>query len=584
MKKLISNFKRSALTLLVASLASLTAFAQNKTVTGTITDNTGQALIGVNVQETARPTNGTITNVDGKFSLQVADNASLTLSYVGFKTQVLSVRGKTQFRITMQENAESLNEVVVVGYGSQKKVNLTGAVAQLDSKALADRPLQNVSSGLQGLMPGVTVMSGQGRPGQDGATIRVRGVGTLNTSDPYILIDGVESGTMDAVDPNDIASISVLKDAASAAIYGSKAANGVILITTKRGTTGKPRISYNGYAGMQEATHMIDRMGSAEYATDLNLALEAGGYSPRFTDEDIQKFKDGSDPYGHPNTNWYDLAYRTGFQTQHNVSATGGTEQVKYMASAGILHQDGILPNSNRNQINARTNIDLKLHRRLTAHLSMAFIKNDYKDANSAYAGGSSDQIIRQLNLIAPWIPYKNADGSYGTVSDGSPMAWLDSGMTVDRNNRNFTGTLSADYEILDGLKATLSGSYVTNRQQYKNFEDFIQYNPNKASQPASLDERYYLWDRTNFDALLNYDKTFAGKHNLKVLAGWHTEDYNYSYAKMYRSSFPNNDLTDINAGDASTQTNEGYTRELAMISWFGRVNYDYAGNETDYN
>ena len=386
----------------------------------------------------------------------------------------------------------------------------------------------------------------------------------------------VESETMSSIDPNDIESISVLKDAASAAIYGSKAANGVILITTKRGSTGKPKISYSGYVSFQNATNMIDRLSSYEYASMYNQALQAEGKAPRFTDEEIQKFKDGTDPL-YPNTDWYDLAYKTGIQHRHNLNIAGGTENVRYMGSIGYLNQTGVLPNAGREQFNARTNLDMKITKRLSAKLNLAYIKNAYDDASSAYYGGSSDQIIRQLNLIAPWIVARYDDGTWGTISDGSPIAWLDSGMKVTRDNHNFTGMASLDYKILDCLTFTATGSYVNNMQNYTYFQKFIQYNANKASDPNSLDERYYTWNRTNYDLLLNYDQTF-GKHNIKGLAGWHTEKYNYKELTAYRKDFPNNDLTDINAGDAASQTNSGYTRELAMLSWFARVNYDYAG------
>lgn len=236
-----------------------------------------------------------------------------------------------------------------------------------------------------------------------------------------------------------------------------------------------------------------------------------------------------------------------------------------------------MLPNAGREQFNARTNLDMKITKRLSAKLNLAYIKNAYDDASSAYYGGSSDQIIRQLNLIAPWIVARYDDGTWGTISDGSPIAWLDSGMKVTRDNHNFTGMASLDYKILDCLTFTATGSYVNNMQNYTYFQKFIQYNANKASDPNSLDERYYTWNRTNYDLLLNYDQTF-GKHNIKGLAGWHTEKYNYKELTAYRKDFPNNDLTDINAGDAASQTNSGYTRELAMLSWFARVNYDYAG------
>lgn len=247
------------------------------------------------------------------------------------------------------------------------------------------------------------------------------------------------------------------------------------------------------------------------------------------------------------------------------------------LASLGYLNQTGILPNAGREQFNARTNLDMKINKRLSARMNLSFIKNDYSDASSAYYGGSSDQIIRQLNLIAPWIVARYDDGTWGTISDGSPIAWLDSGMKVNRDNYNFSGMAAVDYEIFDGLKLTLQGAYVNNLQNYNYFQKYIKYNENKESDPSQLDERFYKWDRTNYDALLNYNKNF-GKHNIKGLLGWHTEKYNYKYQKAVRKKFPNNELTDMNAGDASTQSNEGYTAELAMISWFARINYDFAG------
>jgi TonB-linked SusC/RagA family outer membrane protein len=561
-----------------ALLFPAVAFAQQMQVSGSVVDQaTGEPVIGANVVEKGT-TNGTITDLEGAFSLNIASGAATTLviTYIGYVNQEVRATS-SPMRILLKEDSQALEEVVIVGYGSQKKINLSGAVAQIDSKALESRPVQNVSSALQGLMSGVTVQSGQGRPGQDGATIRIRGVGTLNNASPYILIDGIESGTLNALDPNDVESISVLKDASSAAIYGSKASNGVILVTTKRGKTGDPRVSYNGYIGVQTPTQMIDRLSSYDYARLLNQVLVEDGKPERWSAEDIQKFKDGSDPYGHPNTDWYDLAYKNGLQHQHNVSVSGGTDKVGYMASAGYLQQEGILPNAERQQFNGRMNLDIKISNRLKLRANMAYIKNDYKDPNSSYAGGSSDQLIRQLNIIAPWIPNKTEDGYYGTVSDGNPIAWLDLNQTVDRYDQNFSGILAADYKLFDGMIATVQGAYISNIQRYKSFQKEIQYNPNKYHGPNSLDDQYFLWNRTNFDALLNYDKQF-GLHNVKVLLGWHTEKYNYIENKMNRKSFPNNELTDLNAGTTSTQTNSGYTRELAMLSGFGRINYDYAG------
>lgn len=551
---------------------------QKRRVTGQVLDAMREPVIGASVM-IAGTANGCITDIDGNFSLDVADaGVKLQISYIGYKPQTVQVGDKTSFKITLQEDTRTLDEVVVVGYGSQTKVNLTGSVASISNAELAERPITSVASGIQGLVPGVTITSGEGRPGQDGATIRVRGQGTLNNSDPYILIDGIESGSMNQVDPNDIESISILKDAASAAIYGSKAANGVVLITTKRGKSGRPVLSYSGSVGWQAATGFIERMNSADAATYYNRALANSGKAPRFTDAEIQKFRDGSEPYKYPNTDWNDLGYQgSGFMHQHNVSISGGNESVKYMTSAGYLGQEGIMKNSGRKQFNIRSNVDITLSKQFAVRTNLAYINNAYSDANNSYVGGGSDQIIRQLNRIAPWIVYKYEDGTYGTIGDGNPIAWLDSGETIDRRNQNFSGILSVDYNIIDGLKLTAQGSYVTNIQDYDAFVKDIQYNPDKYHGPNKLDSRTYLWNRSSFDGLLNYDKTF-GKHTLKALAGYRVEQYNYKESKATRTGFPNNDMTDINAGTESTQTNNGYKRELTMMSYFGRVNYDFMG------
>ncbi|MDR0687386.1 MAG: TonB-dependent receptor [Prevotellaceae bacterium] len=550
--------------------------AQNLSVSGSVRSSNGDPVAGASVVVKGS-TVGVTTDGNGGYTISAPADATLVFSFLGMNTVEEAIAGRGRIDVTLSEDDQALEEVVVVGYGTQRKVNLSGAVAQIDSKALAGRPIQNVSSAIQGMLPGVTVMSGQGRPGQDGATIRVRGVGTLNNANPYVLIDGVESGMMNSLDPNDIESISVLKDASSAAIYGSKASNGVILITTKRGAASAPRVAYNAHVGIQLPTQMIERLSSYDYARLLNQALEAEGKTAQWSADDLQKFQDGSDPYGHPNTDWYDLAFRNGLQHHHNVSVSGGAERVSYMTSAGFMQQEGILPHSERQQFNGRTNIDFKVNNRLALRANMAYIKNDLKDPTNSYVRDGSDQIIRQLNVIAPWIPYKNEDGTYGTVSDGNPIAWLDVNQTVDRHYQNFTGMVAADYTLLDGLKITLQGSHISNTEHYKEFMKEIYYNPTKSHTPNRLDERYYLWDRTNFDALLNFDKQF-GLHGVKALAGWHTEKYSYTENRMGRNTFPNNELTDLNAGAASTQTNSGYTRSLAMLSGFGRINYDYAG------
>ena len=549
------------------TLTPPSAEQQKKVATGRVVDNLGEPLIGVTVME-AGTSNGTVTDVDGNFTLSLnKPNGKITVSYIGFNPQTLAAAG--DMKITMKPEDRELNEIVVVGYGTQKKVNLTGSVSSVDSKVLESRPIQNLQSGLQGLMPGVTISGTNGAPGMDAGSINVRGVGTLNTSSPYILIDGVESGTMSSLDPNDIESVSVLKDAASAAIYGSKAANGVILITTKRGKSGKPQVSYNGYFSVQNPTSLIDRLSSYDYAHMFNDALESEGKAKKFaSEEEINAL---------PNTDWYDLAYKTGSLQHHNVSVNGANENFSYLASAGYLKQSGVLPNASREQFNGRTNLEMKLNKRITARMNLSFIKNDYSDPSSAYAGGSSDQIIRQLNLISPWINARNADGTWDTISDGNPIAWLDNGLKVNRKNTNFTGLMGVDYNIIDGLTAKISASYVNNNQNYDYFQKYFVYNENKKTDPNFHDERVYKWERKTFEALLTYNKTF-GQHTVGALAGWHAEGYKYKYWYTYRKNFPNNEVTDIDAGDVSTQKANGNTRQLNMLSWFGRINYDFAG------
>ena len=576
----------TAMTFGLTCFIPVQTFAQTKVVqtspqhnvTGMVTDSSGEPIIGASVKVAGNSV-GTVTDMNGRFSLKVASGAVLEISYISYKTACVTVRsGNNNYRVTLQEDNQNLEEVVVVGYGTQKKVNLSGSVAQLDGKRLENRPINNVSAGLQGMMPGITVTGTAGAPGMDGGSIHVRGVGTLNTSTPYILVDGVETGNLNSLDPQDIANISVLKDASSAAIYGSKAANGVILITTKRGRSGKPQINYNGNVGLSNATALMDRMSSGDYAYWYNKALERTGKSPRWSEEDIKKFRDGSDPYGHPNIDWYGLAYKTGWAQHHNINVSGGNEYIKYLGSIGYLKSSSVLPNAGREQVNARTNLDIQLSKKVTARLNLSYIRNNYADASSAYYGGSSDQIIRLLNRISPWVANKQKDGSYGTVSDGNPMAWLDSGMKVRRKNRNFTGQFGIEWQVFSDLQASLTASYVDNSQYYNYFQHFIQYNANKASDPNQLTIANSGWDRTNYDALLNYTKSIDNIHNFKAMAGWHTERYKYRYDYSYRKNFPNNLVTDMNAGDASTQQNSGYTRDLRMVSYFGRFNYDLAG------
>jgi tonB-linked outer membrane protein, susC/ragA family len=569
----------SPATALATQATSLRTAAIQQTgvkVSGTVHDTAGNPLPGAVVRDESNPRNATMTDNNGRFSLSNVRAKQISIHYIGYQLLKVAV-SDSPLSITLVEDNKDLGEVVVVGFGKQAKANLTGSVAQIKSEDLQSRPVQNVSSALQGLMPGVSVTAGQGRPGDDGSTIRVRGVGTLNNASPYILVDGVETNNLNSIDPNDIESISVLKDAASAAIYGSKASNGVILITTKRGKVGKPVVTYSGNVGFLNATRLVERLTSAEYAEMLNFALKDNGKPERFTAAEIEKFRNGSDPDNYPNTDWYDLAFKTGVQHSHSFNVTGGTETVKYMAAAGYMNQQGILESSNRERFSIRTNLDFTFSPRLTGHAGLNFINNDYDDPNNNYVGRGSDQIIRQLNIIAPWIAARKADGTYGTIGDGNPIAWLDAKQPVITKTQNTNLNLGLDYKLMEGLVASVKVAHLNLTQNQRSFLKYFRYNPNKETSPNNLGQGQYNRARTSVDVLLNYDKQW-GVHGLKVLGGYHAEKFNYDELTGERKNFPNNDVTDMNAGDASTSKNGGYSRELNMLSWFGRINYDLMG------
>lgn len=569
--KNISLIKQTA-----ATKVTTVAQQKRKVMSGVVEDEKGEPVIGANVVEKGT-TNGVITDFDGKFTLEITPDAVIQISYIGYNTQEVRAGNQSSLLIKLVEDAQALSEVVVVGYGTQTKINLTGAVSTIAKDDLMNRPVTNVSSAIQGLTPGVTVTSGTGQPGSDGSTIRIRGVGTLNTADPYILVDGIETGTFNSLDPNDIESISVLKDAASAAIYGSKAANGVILVTTKRGKNGKATVSYSGNVSFSNPATLIDRLSSYDYARLYNELMVRDGASPRFTDDDLRLFKDGTDPYGHPNTVWTDYIFRTGFMHKHNLNVSGGSEDVKYMASGGFLGQEGTLKNSDRKQFNMRTNLDIKLSKKFNMRTNMAFIHNDYSSPNASYGGGAS-QFFWQSNRMAPWIPYKKEDGSYGSISDGNPAAWIDINSRIYYLQQNFSGALAFDYHIMDGLTFTLQGAYVTDINEKKDYRMECWYDDVNYHGPDQLTETIKRWSRYTLDALLNYEKTINQDHNLKVMAGYKIEKYDWRELTAFRKSFPNSSVTDLNGGDSSTQTNSGYSRELGLLSYFGRFNYDYKG------
>lgn len=565
-------------TVVIREKSEISKQAQQHEVQGNVIDNYGMPLPGASVLEKGT-SNGVQTDFDGNFTLSVASpNATLVISYMGFTTQEIPVNGQTSIAVQLEENAAALDEVVVVGFGTQKKINLTGSVATVSGEMLESRPITSVSAGLAGLLPGVSINQSSGQPGADGGSIRIRGTGTLNQASPMVLIDGVE-GSLNDVQANDIANISVLKDAASAAIYGSKAANGVILITTKSGKSGEPVISYMSDVGWQSPTQLPDYLGSYDYALLYNEALINSGKTPKFTDNDIELFRNGTDPFGHPNTDWQDLLYQgSGFLITNNLGISGGSEVTKYRASINHQKQDGIIQHTGKNEYNGRVNLTITPKKWLTTNMNLSYTQMDREQPNNAYVGGGLDQIIRQTNRIAPWIPYKNEDGTYGTISDGNPIAWLDMGPQINYLRKTFVGIGSVQVDFFDGLnvKALVSHRNVAEENSEMNKE--IQYNPNKYHGPTKLTEDLRTTTRNTFDLTANYFNTFNEVHNFALLVGYHAESYDFKRTTAYRENFPSTELPNLDAGSTSGMKNTGYTRELNMVSWFGRVNYDYMG------
>ena len=379
-----------------------------KLVKGAVTDESGLSVIGANVFIKGT-TVGTITDMEGNFSLEVpSDNDILVISYIGYVEQQIPVKNRKNWSIVLKEDAQNLDEVVVVGYGTQRKGNIATAVTTIKSDVLQNRPVQTVGEALQGQIPGLSVTA-KGAPGES-PKLQLRGSSVLksdNSSEPLVLVDGVPAD-FNFLNPEDIESINVLKDAASSAIYGSRAANGVLLITTKRGKMGKPTFRYNGSVGVNTPMYMPQSISSAEYARIKNEAERNMGRAPIYTDEDISKFANGTDLNRYPNTNWLDLAIQNSVTTRHGLEASGGTEKVRYLVSAGIDHQTGIFPNTQQNVFNVRSSTDISITKKFGISFDIRYQLRDMDALNN------QEDIYKQLIQADPTMVAYYTDGSYG--------------------------------------------------------------------------------------------------------------------------------------------------------------------------
>lgn len=545
-------------------------------VKGTVTDTNGTPLIGVSILVKGT-TNGVVSDLNGSFSVSARTGETLSFSYVGYITQEILLGKETLLKIVMQEDTKSLEEVVVVGYGTQKKVNLTGAVSSITAEELANKPVMSTAQALAGLAPGLSVVSNSGRPGA-GATVKIRGTGTFSSAgtDPLVLIDGL-SGSLDDVDPNDIQSISFLKDAASASIYGNRAANGVILVETKKGAQGKTTITYNASFGWQTPTELPDFLPSWEYAEYYNMAMSNMGLAEAYSAEQIQKYKDGSDPDNYPNVNhlkWL-LESGSGFQHQHNISVRGGNATTNYNLSVGYRKQDGLTAKTSNERMTALFSLQSQLSRALQLNLNINAYNNRYNAPNGEPQ--SIDGMIGYAVREAPIYAGQKSDGSFGYQDNYSPEAWLAGESFVQNISRNVSASGQLKWTTpIEGLSLTGKAGVNYWTKYDKAYRAETYFDDSKTVGPSTLS----IWTANNtyttLEALLNYEKQIQ-KHSIKILAGTSVEQSVNRGLEGYRNTFPNNFLYELGSGDASTATNNSTLEEYALVSFFGRVNYSFA-------
>jgi len=584
-------------TLLASTMKEAKRLQQQLTVTGKVTDEKGGTLPGVNIIEKGT-TNGTVTDADGKYTIQVSSpDAILVFSFVGYKSQEVTVGNQNVVNVSLKEETIGLEEVVTIGYSTAKKATVTGSLATVKGDQIKQTPSINVSNSLVGHLPGLVSVTRTGEPGYDDAMLRIRGSNTLGDNSPLIVIDGIPDRNLTRLDPNDIASVTILKDA-SAAIYGSRAANGVILITTKRGEIGKPTIHVTMNQGWTQPTIIPPMSDAATYAQMINEINEYRGRPPKYTDEDIQKYKDGTDPWGHPNTDWFAATFKKAAQQKYgNVSVSGGTESIRYFVSVGGNFQDGIYKNSATyyNQANFRTNIDGKISKNIHLGFDIAG-----RQENRNYPTRSSGAIFRMLMRGKPNLPAYWPNGLPGPDIEygDNPVVITTSQTGYNREKRYvFQSNTKLDITIpwVKGLSLTGNASIDKNFQNHKLWQkpwylytwDGTSYDDQGVpllvkgqrgfSEPR-LTQSMNDGQRMTLNAIVNYDRTFASVHHVKALVGYERIKGESMYFSAFRRYFVSTVVDQMFAGGDLEKDNGGSADQNARMSYFGRFNYDYAG------
>lgn len=559
-------------------------------LTGHVTDVSGEPLIGVSVlvKGTAR---GTVTDIDGRYELAAETGNKLVFSYVGYVSQEITVTSQSVIDVSLPENAQAIEEVVVVGYGTQKKVNLSGSVSSVDiGKMSESRPITNLSSALYGAAPGVYVNSGDNRPANSGeASVNVRGQGTLNNSSPLVIVDGVES-SMASVNPQDIATVSVLKDAASSAIYGSRAANGVILVTTKNGNTGAMKIDYNGYVSIENIRRPYEVLSNyADHMSAVNQAFANSGKPRQFSDEVIALWRNNEqnpDSWLYPNTNAFGM-YKTGISQQHNLSASGGSEKVTFYTSFNYLNNPGVLENTGYERYSVRLNLDAKLKSwikigaNINAYTDNSPIQSDYMEDIYSYAltGGTPGNAHKDPSGRLGINPNSEDDPQNGTSNPYVRLKDKSGDIKSYNLKTRFYGALTPVKGLT--LQASYSYDYYNRTKTEKpEFVELWNFQTGELVTDGKVRTYIYNYDekrlRHFMDATAGYTGSFWDKRlDFTVLAGASQEQFRREYhdIKRYDLLDPTLGAIDGAIGDAETK---GNITEWAMQSYFGRINLSW--------
>jgi len=564
------------------------AVDQSVTIVGTVSDK-GEPLPGVNVviKGTMK---GTVTDVNGNFTIEVSDkNAILIFSFIGYISQEISVGNRTQINVSMQDDINMSEEVVVIGYGTQKKVNMTGAVASVDvSKMVESRPITSLSAGLAGMAPGLFVtQSGGSRPGNDGASILIRGQGTLNNSSPLVIIDGIE-GNMNDLNPQEVENISVLRDAASSAIYGSRAANGVVLITTRKGKSGAAKISYNGYLSWQKASNKMKIVSDyADFMDLMNEGYRNSGQADRFQQSKIDEWRQAgnSDPLRYPNTDWQDELFRTGLMQSHTLSISGGTDKIRYFISGNYNHNPGIVEKTEYSRYSGRVNVEADVKPWFTVGVNA---RGYVAENDIATDIANSSNLFYYAMATTPGIVLRSPDGRYGepnnpdeeiAVATGNPLYILNTRKGHIKTNK----FVSRFYGILKPIQGlTIEGSfsydYADNyRYSQPVFIDTWNFYNNTAVTRTGKTSVFNKQDksiRNQADAIARYEFKID-RLNVSAMVGASQEQYKSHWFQAGKSVLIAPELTVLDAAteDATVGGNE---TNWAMHSYFSRLSMNW--------